>query len=341
MAFFNTVNPFPEKVFAPKCYETYSSRRLLVMEWIDGVPPEDTDLPLETRKKIAIAGGESIFHQIVIQGFFHGDPHTGNLLVTPDEKLCLLDWGLAGHLTRSMRYFLSDLFAALASKNPEKVVQVMIANAIGRVRIDPIKLEKQISFVLLKHPGFPSHNLSIGPIMIDLLYEFGSNGLHLAKDYSLLAKAVMAIEESAKTLDPNFDIRAVSKKFLEKLEWERWNPQNVIKQAYWLIKTSFANLREMPATLQRLLGRLEDNNLTIRIEHVGIEETRKAFNTAVNRLVLAIIIGSLLIGSSMVVTTMKTSIWQFPAVLGIFGYQIACIFTLWLIWDILRYGRHK
>src|SRR5690606_18583453 len=119
---FNALNPYDD-VFAPKVYSQFTSRRLTVFEWIEGRPPWDPEIPEELRVKLARAGGKSVFEQIVISGFFHADPHGGNLMVTDDGRLCFIDWGLAGQLTREMRYFLADLFSAIASNDPEKVVR--------------------------------------------------------------------------------------------------------------------------------------------------------------------------------------------------------------------------
>ncbi|MCB0387096.1 MAG: AarF/ABC1/UbiB kinase family protein, partial [Bdellovibrionales bacterium] len=97
--FFNNSNPFPDRVFAPHVYEEFTTRRLMIAEWVDGVLPGEADLPEEELRKLAQAGGDSVFHQIVINGFFHADPHPANVLITPDQRLCFIDWGLAGQLT--------------------------------------------------------------------------------------------------------------------------------------------------------------------------------------------------------------------------------------------------
>ncbi len=101
--FFNQINPYDDEVYAPTVDEELSTRRLLVMEWISGVPPGEADLDPEDARRLARIGGRSLFHQMFLAGFFHGDPHGGNVFITPDRRICFVDWGLAGQLTREMR----------------------------------------------------------------------------------------------------------------------------------------------------------------------------------------------------------------------------------------------
>lgn len=340
---FTASNGYPDKVFAPKVYEQFTTHRLLVTEWIEGTTPDKVTRDPETASALAKLGGCSVFDQIFIQGFFHADPHTGNLLITADNRICLIDWGLAGQLTRAMRYFLADLFGAVAQRDAEKVVQITLAAVGGRTRIDPTKLEKEIRFVLHKHTdGDTSKSFPIGRVMVDLLYVFGSNGVKLARDYSLLTKAVISIEESGLTLDPEFDSRDIAKPFLEKLRWERWNPSTVLRQLYWSAQGTVVGLRDLPNAIQRLTRRLEEGDLAINLQHQGLDGLRSTLDSVANRLVLAIIVAALLVGSSLIIRSAShQTLWQFPNWLGVVGYHIAFVFTLWLIYDIIRHGRHR
>ena len=133
--FFNAQNPSPDKVYAPEMIGDFTTRRMLVMERIDGRRVEQAALTPDQGRALAHAGAISLLHQILIAGFFHADPHAGNVLVTADGRLCLLDWGLAGHLTRRLRYTLADLFLAAAAHDAEQIVQIGMSLAVrGNVR---------------------------------------------------------------------------------------------------------------------------------------------------------------------------------------------------------------
>lgn len=338
--YFNTTNPSPTEIYSPKVYEELSTKRLLVLEWIVGLPPGAEKLPPGVGAKLAQVGGRSTFQQIMLDGFFHADPHTGNLFVTPDYRLCLIDWGMTGQLTRNMRYFLADLFAGIADQNPEKVVQVVLANALTKKRVDRVRLEKEISIMLRKYPRFDADSGAFGHIMLELLYIFGTNGIRLARDYTLLAKAVLAVEESGKVLDPAFDIRPCAEPFLKKLNVERWHPQTIASLFYWDWRVAIRNAREIPGTMMRLLRNLEEGEASINFVHRGLDGLRESFEHGVNRLVLAIIIAATLLSSSLIISrasedTMGTFLYN----LGKFGFIGALLLGVWLLYEIIRHGR--
>ena len=338
---FNTLNTYPEKVFAPEVVHSLTTRRILVTDWIEGQKIDACTFSEEEGRTLARIGGDSIFHQIVITGFFHADPHEGNLLVTKENRICILDWGLTGQMTRRMRYFLADLLGAIASQDAEKVVRVAARMSRDNRRINTHELEKQVTGILHKYPELTLAKNVVGNILVELLYVFGSNGIHLARDYTLLARAVIAMEETGKSLDPGFNIPSIALPFLKDLSWDRWNPVNVLKQGYIFLLDSFLKLNELPGDVQRILRRIEEEDLSIKLYHRGLDEISELLDHGVNRLTMAIIIGALIIGSSTVITTgVKPHIWGFPAI-GIIGYMLSALLGIWIVFDILRHGRHK
>lgn len=338
---FNTLNPYQEKVFAPKVYDEFTTPNLLVTEWVTGQRPDRNIFLEEDRKDLATNGGNSVFHQIIISGFFHADPHGGNVLITPDKKVCFLDWGLAGQLTRVMRYFLADLLAAVAAQDPEKIVRVAIRMSRSNRRIDAFTMEKEITYLLRKYQDFVTSGQGIGNLIFEMLYVFGTNGIHVTQDYTLLAKAVISVEELGNSLDPDFDIRVLAKPYLDQLNWERWNPRSIFKHSYAMIAAGLLKIKELPDDLQRLIRRFEEEDLSINLHHKGLNSFGDWLSSAINRLVLAIIIGSLIIGSSLIITTgVEPHLWGYP-VFGIAGYTISAMLGLWVMIDIIRHGHHK
>ena len=341
---FNTLNVNPEEIFAPKVYDEFTTGRLTVTEWIEGVSPGDPSITPEEGVRLAKIGGNSVFHQIVISGFFHADPHAGNILITKDQRVCLIDWGLAGQLTRQMRYFLADLFSAIASADPEKVVRVVNVMDLGKKRIDDTMLEKDIGFILRKYQNRFGRSEPVGEIVLELLYVFGQDGITLARDYSLLAKAIVSIEEAGLSLDPKFDIRAIARPYLQKLTFERWNPSNLFKQSWWNLKSHITKLRELPGELQRFFRNLEDGDLAIKLKHEGLEALVNAMNHGVNRLSYSLIIASLLLGSSYIISgTIQSGTYSGKWMMHIAtaGFAAAGLLGGWLIFDIIRHGRHR
>lgn len=337
---FNAANPFADKVFAPLVYEEFTSRRLVVMEYINGVSPGKADLSAEERRVLAQQGGESIFHQIILAGFFHADPHPGNILVTEDGRLCLLDWGLAGQLTRRMRWTLADLLKAVVARDAEKVVRLSRELNRGLRPIDEHQLEMDVAAVLNRH-GSEFQVSKAGRIMLEIAYALGHNGVALSRDYTLLTKAIVSLEDTGRTLDPEFDIAAIARPFLRKLDVQRYRPETIARDLWIEASDAVHRLGSLPGDVQRVLRRIEREDIGINLRLDRLEHLANPLNQALNRVVLGLIIGSLVIGSSMIMTTgTGPLLWGYPR-LGLIGYLISALLGLWVIYDILRHGRHR
>ena len=341
---FNLMNPEAEHVFAPKVHTAFTTARLTVCEWVDGIAPGDPAIPAEQGRRLAVVMGRSVFHQIMIAGFFHGDPHGGNVLVTRDGRACFVDWGLAGSLTREMRYFLADLFSAISSSEPEKVVRVATMMATGRSRLDETRLEREVSFVLRQYLSRFGHGEAIGKIVLELLYVFGSNGIKVARDYSLLAKAIISVEEVGVTLDPDFDVRPVAQPFLQKLSMERWNPINVVSQSWWNFQNQFRRVRQLPSDLQRLFHTIEDGDLVVRMRHEGLDKLGEFFDSGINRLSMALLTAASITGSAILMSATlehEPRLFGYPTVIGTIGFLVSLVFGLWLVFNIIRHGKTR
>jgi ubiquinone biosynthesis protein len=336
---FNTLNPFPAQIFAPRIYRQFTTSRLLVTEWITGWPPEKAPLSDEARRRLAIAGGNSVFHQIVISGFFHADPHGGNVLITPDHRICLLDWGLVGQLAKSMRYFLADLLSALAQEDAAKIVAVVTRLSRSNRFIDAIEMEKQVMLILRKYHQIALTGEKIGELILEMVYVFASGGIHLVKDFSLLARAVVAIESTARALDPQFNLARAARPFLEQLARERWSPGSILKNTYDSTALVLETLQELPGDFQRVLRRFESEDISVRLMLQGMDRLDELLGSVANRIVVALIVGAIVIGSSLLLAFTDKKLLGVP--LGTVGYLLSTLFGLWLVFDILRRGHHR
>ena len=339
--YFNALNPEPTQVFAPRVYSDYCTRRVLVMERVDGRPVSQPGLPVEQCRALAGHGAQSIVRQILISGFFHADPHAGNVLVTPDGRLCFLDWGLAGHLTRRLRQALADFWVAAVDQDAERIVQIAADLAPPNVRPDLRTMEKEVTLALREELNFTVGEPRLGRAMLRLLHIFGRNGIALSRDYSLMAKAVFSIEEVGRALDPEFDLRKRMPPVLHELFRERANPRNVARRVREVLHDGLLALQDFPGELRRLIRRFEQENPTVNLQHRGLEKLDESLRVAANRIALGVVIGSLIIGSSLLVTTrIEPYLFGYPA-LGIVGYLISALLGFYVIWDIIRHSRHK
>jgi ubiquinone biosynthesis protein len=333
---FLALNTEQPNVFAPTVFREYTSRRLLVTEWIDGVSPDQITLDPGEAQRIARMGGESIFHQIVGTGFFHSDPHSGNMLITDDHRICFIDWGQAGQISLQMRYHLADLFVAITDRNAEKVIHVAELMSSNNRRIDRRRLEKEITYLLNKHRKFGPSGTKLGTVGLELLYFFGMNGIEVSSDYALLTKSILCVEETARVLDPDFEIQEVARPYLMKLNSERWSLEGIQRQLLFPLVNMMRSLQRIPENAQRILQRVEEEELQINFHHTGTEKLQETFNASMNRLTVGIILGSLLVGSSLVITTgVKPLLFGYP-VLGIIGFLVSGLLGMYIVVSTIR-----
>jgi ubiquinone biosynthesis protein len=342
LLYFNATNPFSKSVFGPAVHEKLTRERVLVMDLIEGTRMEMSALPMDRARSLAQEGARSLFHQILVAGFFHADPHSGNLLVTPDGRLCALDWGQVGQLTRRMRHFLAELFESAAALDAERIVAAASGLAAPHRRPDYRAMEKEVTFALRENLNYAIGHQEIGKVILALLNIFGRHGINVTQDYCLMAKAVLSIEEAAHALDPQFDLRRAAEPVLRELHRERYSPRALAAQMRRGLAGAMTRLGDLPVDLHRLAQRISHDDLTINFQHRGLEELDTAINKASSRLTLAIILGALIVGSSLIIHAgVKPQILGGVSALGVFGYVLSMLLALWIVWDIFRHGRHK
>ena len=339
--YFNALNPAADRAFAPYVVDEFSSERVLVMERIVGETVLTARLAPDEARRIAANGASSLVHQVLIAGFFHADPHAGNVLITPDGRLCFLDWGMAGNLTRRLRFGLADLFLAAVEQDAERIVQIASELGSPAGRADLRAMERDVTLALREDFNNTIGRIQLGRAMLKLLFIFGQNGINITRDYSLMAKAVLSIEEVARTLDPAFDLRTVARPILVELQRERTGPRAMLRETRSMLRSLISGARDLPNDIFRIIRRIEHDDLTIKFQHKGLEGLDDVLSSASNRLTLGVIIGSLIIGSSLIVTTgIKPYLFGYPA-LGIIGYLLSAVLGLYVVWEIIRQGRHK
>ncbi len=334
--YFNALNPHPDRVYAPSVIAELSGERVLVTERIAGVNVSTARLAPDEAKRIAANGAASLIHQVLIAGFFHADPHAGNVLVTPDGRLCFLDWGMAGNLTRRLRLGLADLFLAAVHQDAERIVQIAADLGSPGGRADLRAMERDVTLALREDFNGTLGRVHLGRAMLKLLFIFGQNGINITRDYSLMAKAVLSIEEVARTLDPNFDLRGEARPILIQLQKDRTGPRAILRESRTMFRSLLTGARELPAEIFRIIRRIEHDDLTIKFQHQGLEDLDDALKTSANRIALGFISGCLFIGSSLIVAAKGGA----NTGLSITGYVIACALAAYVAYGIYQEGKH-
>lgn len=335
-ALFQALSPVDARVFAPKVFRQASTRRVLISEWVDGCMPEAIAANTTTAKDLAKLGAQSMLHQIFVTGFFHADPHSGNLLVTSDHRICFLDWGQAGQITVDMRYTLVDLFAAINQQDVFKIMRVAERMAINHRPYDRQRVESGITLLMHRHHYLQNKGAGMGQIGLELMYLFGRNGLTISPDYALLAKAIMCVEESGRMMDPDFDLQQIARSYIEDLNRHRWSQEGILQQTVYPFLSAINQARDLPANLQRVLLRLEAENFKFTVQHSGTQSLEKSFRTGINRLIGAILVSALLLAGALIIRAdVPPYIAGYPA-LALLGFSLAGVLAFILFCSILQ-----
>jgi len=325
-------------ILIPLAYPRYSSKKLLVMEFIDGVKFKNL-LPAtrSDRERIARLGLHTIVQQILEDGFFHADPHPGNLLVSSDMKLCIIDWGMVGRLTEQDRFMLIEMLAAVVDRNSEALMLsfLQICHTRGK-KIQRKSLERGLLNVLDRYSALPIKDMDIGGLLSSLLGLLRDHNLQLPVDMVIMIKALVTAEGTARLVYPDLNVVEELSGSVHKLALERYKPQVLWRS----LKNSFASFisvqRNLPRQLLQIIEKIEEGELRFNFHLDKLEQLVNTMESASNRLTTGIITGSIIMGSSMIITTgVEPFIFGLPA-LGVIGYLLSVVLGLWLVVTILR-----
>jgi len=335
-------------IHVPHVYRDFSSSKVLTMEFIGGIKVSDiTKEGVQVQnsgidpKVVAARGADLILKQIFEHGFFHADPHPGNIRVLKDNVICFLDYGMMGSLSARHREDLADVLIGIINKDESKITKTILklsASGYGQI-VDSEKLESDIAELIEVYAYCTLEELEIGSLLHRIMDVVAGHRLKVPRDFYLLAKALMTIESVGRELEPEFNAVKHAKPFVEKLIMERMSPLRLIEDFHLSAIEASLLMRDLPAEARNIITQIKQGEATIKFEHIGLDPMLKTFDQTNNRLVFAIILASLVIGSALIVLSGVPPKWQEIPVIGIIGFLGAGIMGFWLLFSILQHGK--
>lgn len=326
-----------EGIYIPEAYDEYCREQVLVMEYLEGTKLKDLEaLPRDDAEILAKQGLNAAIKQILEDGFFHADPHPGNLLVEDGRRLCLLDWGMVGRLSVRDRYELMDLIKSVVEKDSEGLVDSLLLLTKGEYGIDRRGMERDLLEILDTYFAVPIKDMNLGHLLLDITTLLRSYRLRLPVDLMIMIKALITAEGTARQIYPDLNVISEAESSIERLAAERFWPGRLWHNLRGSIRHFLALQRQFPLRAYQIMDKLDRGELAIRFEHENLEGLRKTLEHIFNRLTFGIIIGAMIIGSTMIITTgVGPLLFGFPA-LGLVGYMISGLLGLWLVFNIIR-----
>lgn len=329
-------------IHIPKVYSEESSERVLTMEYIEGIKADDVNA-IESagldKKKLTRRGADFIMKQVFEYGFFHADPHPGNIFVKEKNCICPVDFGMTGFVDQSTREVFVDLIHSIATKDSKLTANLLCELAEYEVQPDLKHLEKDVSLFVSTHLSKTLKDIKTAKMVNQFLELSSTHKLRIPPDFFLMMKAFVSVEGIAAKLDPDFDMISHAIPYVTAAKYRKFNPSRVIKEFTGIARQSYKLLQTLPTDLLEIIRLTKSGQLYINIKIQGLDKMLNTQDQTSNRISFSIIIAALILGSAMLINSRVPPMLFGVSVIGIAGFIAAAVMGVWLLVAIIRKGR--
>lgn len=300
------------------------------MELIDGYEVTDLfDKEIEgiNNKEIAQYGCQSYLKQVLLDGFFHADPHPGNLFVTKDNKLCYIDMGMMGVVNATFRSNFAQLVLLLLDGNSHHLINQMLYMNIITPEQNTDEFKADVDDLLNTYIGVDMDQMD--GIFDNLMNVMIKHNIILPREFVMIGRGLLLIEDAGDKLDPHFNLTEELESFAKKMIKTKFEPGNLVGGGFNYIVEIEHLLKDLPDRLNSTLDQLEKGQLELNMNHTGLDELK-------DQLSISLIVSALLVGSSIAILADKgPRVWDISAI-GFFGFLISAILGIYIIIKFIR-----
>jgi ubiquinone biosynthesis protein len=328
-------------IYIPKVFNDYSGNRVLTMEFIDGIKVSELDILDEAgldRKKITANGAGFIFEQVFEHGFFHADPHPGNIFVLGNNVICPVDYGMTGDIDEKLRNLFIDVLESVGKKDSRKTARLILEIGDYENEPDMRLFENDINDFMAKHIYKALKDIDVGKLIHDFFNIATRHNVRVPPGIYLMLKAFASVEGIARLLDPEFDMISYALPYVKKAKLARYSPKKVAGDLFTIVVDLISVFQDLPNEVLQTVKMARESKLTLRVELTGLEAFMKTHDQVSNRLSFAIIIAALIMGSALVLAFNTPPLFYGISIVGIIGFSFAALFGIWLLIAILRRG---
>jgi len=328
------------EIVVPRIHWQWTGPRVNVQDYIEGIPGRDlaalNSAGLD-RKLLARRGAHAVLKMIIEDGFFHADPHPGNVFYLPDNRIAFIDFGMVGRLSAERRYQVALLMHGLVSYEAMTVADVL-QEWSGGAESDGETLSGDIDAFIDQYHGVPLKQLNLGAMLSDLTTLLREHGLTLPPDLALLIKAFITLEGFGRQLDPDFDMAGEAAPLLEQALAVHAAPGALVQRSWRTLASTLRLITGLPQDLRQLLRAARRGKLQVQIEVASLQQFGDRLDRAASRLALSIVTAALIVGSA-IVTAVERAPGQTS--FGRLGFFAAVVGGIWLLISIWRGGKGK
>ena len=332
-----------DEVVVPRVYWEWTSERLNVQECLQGIAGTDlaaVDAAGLDRAQLAATGAGIVLKMVLEDGFFHADPHPGNIFYLPDGRIGVIDFGMVGRVSEQRRFQIVQLLHGLVERESAPVADVLMEWGEGGGEVDEARLQADVGAFVDQYRGVPLKDLHMGLMLTDVTTILRDNGLSLPPDLALMIKAFLTLEGMGRQLDPDFDMAGAARPFLQRVVLQRYSPRTLLKRGRRTALDAMELVGDLPRELRRLLRTARRGRLHLQVEVTSLKAFGEQVDRAANRLTMGVTTAALVVGSSIVMNSAGggvSSRWLLA--LGVLGFVGAGLIGLWILLSIWRSGR--
>ena len=331
-------------IVIPRIYPEYTSDVLLVQEHVEGIPatnPAAVEAAGLDRKVLAARGVDAFLKMILLDGFFHADPHPGNVFYVPGNRIVIIDFGMVGRLSPQRRAQVIDLLGGLARMAEEPMLDVLMDWA-GDAYVDEVKLAADVNEMVFDYEGVPLKDIRVGHAIRQFAAIVREHSIVLPADLSLMFKALITLEGLGRQYDPDFHITEHLTPLVKSALAERYQPNELMRRGRNAVSEFVNVVGGVPRDLARFLREARRGKTRIDLDLKRLDSFGRQLDRTLDRVTVGIMTASLVIGSAIVLTVQDgptfLGIPVLPAV-GLFGYLLAFLNSVWIVYGIWRSGR--
>lgn len=334
--------PGDTTLYFPRVYWEATAKGVLTTEYVDGIKVSDHCAIEQAgldRREIAKRGAKAFLKMVLEHGFFHGDPHPGNVMILPGNVICLLDYGMVGRLDPTVKRYLTDVMRAVIDRDVEGLAYIVVEAGEAGENVNMHALKKGLAEFIDSYFEIPLKEIEVGRMLLEFIDLVSTHRIKVHPDLTLLVKVLVVVEGMGRKLDPDFDMVGHLRPFLEREFRRQRSPGRLLQEMEQGLEGYLSLARNLPRDIREILNKINRNKFRIDLEHRGLDRFSKELDRSANRVCLSLIIAALLIGSSIAMQTNRgPMLWGLPA-FAFFGYSCAGLVGIWWMIAIIRSGR--
>jgi len=319
-----------------------TTQRVLTTEFVAGIKVsllEELDGNGYDRKLITRRGADILLVQVFEHGFFHADPHPGNLFVLPNNVICLLDFGMMGTVDRKTREGFVELVDAVVRRDEPRTIRVLLKLTLWEQEPDPRLLAKDVADFMGQYLYRPLKDIQIGKLLHQMLELAARHRLRIPPEFFLMMKALSIVEGVGLVLDPDFDIITHAEPFIKRVRLSRFSPRRLSGDVMSIFSQYIDFVQVFPRDLLEITRTIRRKRFTFMLELKNMENMLHTHDQISNRISFSIVIAAMIIGSALIIISKTPPLLYGISAIGIIGFIAAAVMGIWLLVAIIKKGR--